>query len=73
MISKCIYTIRLNTMIIFHSCSNFRPLAFIRKTKIFVCFPDEGQGPKIQTRVKNYHSVYLLFPPEFSFENIYKT
>ena len=23
------------------------------------CFPDEGQGPKIRTRVKNYHSVYL--------------
>ena len=25
----------INTMIIFHYCSNFRPLAFIRKTEIF--------------------------------------
>ena len=36
------------------------------------CFPDEGRGPKIRTRVKNYHSVDLLFPPEFSFENIFE-
>ena len=26
--------------------------------EIFSCLPDEGQRPKIQTRVKNYHSGY---------------
>ena len=45
---------------------------FLVPQKKKIGFPDEGQGPKIRTRVKNYHSVYLLFPPEFSFELLKK-